>query len=227
MIRFDVAGEHEVRGPDGRCIVCAPGEVGELVSEIVNDPKKPSQRFEGYADQAATAKKILTNVVREGDRWFRTGDLVRRDAHGYYYFVDRIGDTFRWKGENVATSEVGEALGVFPGIHTANVYGVAVPGRDGRAGMATLEADDGLDLTALSRHLDERLPAYAKPVFLRLKGEIETTSTFKLKKTDLVSDGFDPHRIADALYYLDPAAGHYLPLDPAVYDRIVTGAIRL
>lgn len=227
VIRYDVSREIEERGPDGRCVVCQPNEVGELVSEIVNDARQPSQRFEGYADATATRKKILEDVVRPGDRWFRTGDLVRRDALGYYYFVDRIGDTFRWKGENVATSEVGEALGVFPGIHTANVYGVTVAGRDGRAGMATLEAEDGLDLVALSRHLDERLPAYAKPVFLRLKGEIETTSTFKLKKTDLVADGFDPDRIHDALYFLDPAVGHYVPLDRAAYGRIVEGRIRL
>lgn len=227
IVRFDVAREGVVRGPDGRCIECGVDEVGELLSEIVNDPKKPSQRFEGYADAGDTRRKVLENVFREGDRWFRTGDLLRKDALGYYYFVDRIGDTFRWKGENVATSEVAEALGVFPGIHTANVYGVAVPGRDGRAGMATVEAEPDLDLVALSRHLDDRLPAYAKPVFIRCKGEIETTSTFKLKKVDLVSDGFDPHRIADALFYLDPAAGHYVALDLAAYDRIAAGEVRL
>jgi len=227
VVRFDVAREEIVRGPDGRCVACGPDEVGELISEIVDDPKKPSQCFNGYADAESTRRKVLENAFAEGDRWFRTGDLVRRDRLGYYYFVDRIGDTFRWKGENVATSEVAEAIGVFPGVHTANVYGVAVPGRDGRAGMAALEADDGLDLSALSRHLDERLPAYAKPVFLRRKGEIETTTTFKLKKVDLKTEGFDPHRIADELFYLDPASGTYVRLDPATYDRIVAGTIRL
>ncbi|BBE73085.1 long-chain-acyl-CoA synthetase [Oharaeibacter diazotrophicus] len=227
VVRFDVAREEVVRGPDGRCVACGPDEVGELISEIVDDPKKPSQRFNGYADAESTRRKILENAFSEGDRWFRTGDLVRRDRLGYYYFVDRIGDTFRWKGENVATSEVAEAIGVFPGVHTANVYGVAVPDRDGRAGMAALEADDGLDLAALSRHLDERLPAYAKPVFLRRQGEIETTTTFKLKKVDLKTEGFDPNRIADELFYLDPASGTYVRLDPATYDRIVAGTVRL
>lgn len=227
VVRFDVAREEIVRGPDGRCVACGPDEVGELISEIVDDPKKPSQRFNGYADAESTRRKILENAFADGDRWFRTGDLVRRDRLGYYYFVDRIGDTFRWKGENVATSEVAEAIGVFPGVHTANVYGVAVPGRDGRAGMAALEADDGLDLAALSRHLDERLPAYAKPVFLRRQGEIETTTTFKLKKVDLKTEGFDPRRIADELFYLEPASGTYVRLDPAAYDRILAGTIRL
>ena len=227
VVRFDVERGEIVRGPDGLCVPCGPDEVGELISEIVNDPEKPSQRFEGYADQEATRKKILNDAFRPGDRWFRTGDLMRKDKLGYFYFVDRIGDTFRWKGENVATSEVSEALGTFPGVHTANVYGVAVPGREGRAGMATLEADDGLDLKALSRHLDERLPAYAKPLFLRLTSQIETTGTFKLKKMDLVEEGFDPRRIADPVYVLSANDGCYVELDVPTFEAIARGDVRL
>ncbi|WP_181701293.1 long-chain-acyl-CoA synthetase [Chthonobacter albigriseus] len=227
VIKYDVTADREVRDMDGRCVECAPDEVGELVSEIVNDPKKPSQRFEGYADQAATEKKILTDVFKTGDRWFRTGDLVRKDSLGYYFFIDRIGDTFRWKGENVATSEVAEALGVFPGVMTPNVYGVQVPGSEGRAGMAAIVAADDIDLKALSRHLDQQLPAYAKPLFLRLKSEIETTGTFKLKKVDLASEGFDPHRIEDPLFFLDPREQCYVRLDAAGYDAIARGDVRL
>lgn len=227
VVKYDVERQEIVRDENGRCVVCRPDEVGELVSEIVNDPSKPSQRFEGYADRAATEAKVLTDVVRPGDRWFRTGDLVRKDALGYYFFIDRIGDTFRWKGENVATSEVAEALGVFPGIQTPNVYGVAVPGREGRAGMAAIVAETGLDLKALSAHLDKALPAYAKPVFLRLKDSIETTGTFKLKKVDLASEGFDPNRIADPIYVFDPREGCYVPLDGAIHDAIVRGEFRL
>ena len=227
IVKFDLDREEVVRGPDGRCIECPPNGVGELISEIVNDPAKPSQRFEGYADADATKRKILRDVFRPGDQWFRTGDLLRKDELGYFYFIDRIGDTFRWKGENVATSEVGEALGVFPGIHTANVYGVEVPGRDGRAGMAALEVDDSFDITALPGYLEARLPAYARPVFLRLKSEIEVTGTFKLKKVDLVSDGFDPGRIADALFFLHPQEGRYVRLDGPTHAAIVSGAIRL
>jgi fatty-acyl-CoA synthase len=227
LVRFDVERNDIVRGVDGFCRECATDEVGELISEIVNDPSKPSQRFEGYSDPDATARKILTNAFKPGDRWFRSGDLLRKDALGYYYFVDRTGDTFRWKGENVATSEVAEALGTFPGVNTANVYGVDVPGCEGRAGMAALEVEPGLDLVALSRHLDAMLPAYAKPVFLRLKSEIETTGTFKLKKLDLVADGFDPRTLSDALYILDPRQSSYVELDPSLYEAVVTGAVRL
>ncbi|WP_075216347.1 long-chain-acyl-CoA synthetase [Mongoliimonas terrestris] len=227
VVRTDLDTGEMLRGPDGRAIECAPDEVGEMISEILNDPSKPAQRFEGYADPVATAKKIATDVSTPGDRWFRTGDLVRKDALGYFYFIDRIGDTFRWKGENVATSEVSEALGVYPGIATPNVYGVAVPGREGRAGMAALTCTTDIDLDGLSRHLDAQLPAYAKPVFLRLKSDIEVTGTFKLKKVDLVGEGFDPSRLADPVFFLHPVEKRYVRLDPDLYAAIVSGEIRL
>ena len=136
MVRFDVEQEMPVRGPDGLCIECGPDEAGEAHRQDLD--KRAGRDFEGYTKASDTQKKILHDVFKKGDAWFRTGDLMRRDEHGYFYFVDRIGDTFRWKGENVATSEVAEALGVVPGIKEANVYGVAVPGADGRAGMAAL-----------------------------------------------------------------------------------------
>ena len=168
-MRFDIDREEPVRGPDGLCIECAPDEIGEVVSKIMIDPLRPGQRFEGYADRAATEKKILRDAFEKGDSWFRTGDLMRRDARGYYYFVDRIGDTFRWKGENVSTSEVSELITVFPGIVETNVYGVAVDGRDGRAGMAAIVAAADLDLAALHRHVHEKLSPFARPLFLRLQ----------------------------------------------------------
>ena len=227
VVRFDIDTEQPVRGPDGFCVKCDPGEVGEVISKIVNDPKKPSQRFEGYADRASTEKKVLCDVFEKGDRWFRTGDLMRRDALGYFYFVDRIGDTFRWKGENVATSEVAEALTAFPGIKEANVYGVGVPGAEGRAGMAAITADDDLDLDALSRHVTEHIPAYARPVFLRLQRRMETTSTFKLRKVDLVKEGFDPSTIDDPLYFWDGRQQRYRPLDPSLHTEICRGRVKL
>ena len=160
-------------------------------------PSKPGQRFEGYAAESETDKKILRDVFEKGDVWFRTGDLMRKDANGYFYFVDRIGDTFRWKGENVSTTEVEEALGQFAGILEANVYGVQFPGHDGRAGMAAVVARPNLNLTALHDHLAQHLPEYARPVFLRIREEIDVTATFKQKKIDLVQQGFDPqHRQA-------------------------------
>jgi fatty-acyl-CoA synthase len=165
-------------------------------------------------------------VFEKGDAWFRTGDLLRRDVHGYFYFVDRIGDTFRWKGENVSTNEVAEALGVLPGIKEANVYGVAVPGMDGRAGMAALVAEQGFDVADLAMKLSGNLAAYARPVFLRLRPEMEITGTFKLRKVELVKDGFDPKVVDDPLYVFDPATERYVPLDVARYDDIVSGRVK-
>ena len=157
-------------------------------------------------------KKILRDAFEKGDRWFRTGDLMRKDALGYYYFVDRIGDTFRWKGENVATSEVSEAITVFPGIKEANVYGVRVPGAEGRAGMAALVVDDELDLEGFGRHVDA---AARRPMPGRCscasQREIETTSTFKQRKVDLVKEGFDPAAIGDPIYFLASGAADICP----------------
>jgi fatty-acyl-CoA synthase len=166
-------------------------------------------------------------VFVKGDRWFRTGDLMKQDELGYFYFVDRIGDTFRWKGENVATSEVSEALGVILGVLEANVYGVSVPGTDGRAGMAALVVDGDFKLDALSQELVGSLPAYARPVFLRLLPQMELTGTFKQRKVDLVKESFDPSTIADPLYWLDPATYKYELLDAARYGDIISGRVKL
>ena len=143
VVRFDVEKEMPVRGPDGLCIECGPDEVGEALGGIST---RAGREFEGYTNRADSDKKMLRDVFKKGDLWFRTGDLMRRDGHGYFYFVDRIGDTFRWKGENVSTGEVGEVLAAVPGILEANVYGVTVPGVDGRAGMASLVVDGDFNL---------------------------------------------------------------------------------
>ncbi|HLH91060.1 MAG TPA: long-chain-acyl-CoA synthetase [Xanthobacteraceae bacterium] len=227
LVRFDVACEMPVRDARGFCIRCAPGETGEAIGRIVNDPLVPSGRFEGYADRDDSERKILRDVFAPGDAWFRTGDLMRQDARGYFYFVDRVGDTFRWKGENVSTPEVAAALTAFAGIRDANVYGVEVAGYEGRAGMATIVADGRLDLAALRAHLHARLPPYARPLFLRLGGELELTMTFKPKKLDLVAQGFDPARTDDPLYFDDPRAGVYLPIDAALFAEIIAGRIKL
>jgi fatty-acyl-CoA synthase len=198
-----------------------------VIGQILKDLSKPGQRFEGYATQTDNEKKVLRDVFVKGDLWFRTGDLMRKDAEGYFYFVDRIGDTFRWKGENVSTTEVEEAIGGFEGVLAANVYGVRMPGRDGRAGMATVSAQQGFNLTAFREHLAQRLPDYARPVFLRLRTDIETTTTFKIKKLDLAQQGFDPSTISDPIYFNDPAARAFVRVDTALYERIVNGKMRL
>lgn len=208
------------RGPDGLCQRVATGEAGEAIGRIAGG----AARFEGYSDAAATAKKILRNVFESGDAYVRTGDLMRQDPQGFYYFVDRLGDTFRWKGENVATTEVAAALMAYPGIIAANVYGVPVPGQDGKAGMAALETDADFDLSGLKGHLAQRLPAYARPLFLRLVPSLAVTETFKQKKQDLAKEGFDPAIIADALYAVCGEA--YARLDAALYTRISSGLMR-
>jgi fatty-acyl-CoA synthase len=227
VVKFDVEKEQPVRGPDGFCVKCETGEVGEVIGRILNDPEKPANRFEGYADKEATSKKVLHDVFEKGDAYFRTGDLMRQDENGFFYFVDRIGDTFRWKSENVATSEVSEAITVFPGIKEANVYGVPVPGYDGKVGMAAVVAHGNLDLTGLRQYIAENLPEYAQPAFLRIRDELDVTGTFKQRKLDLVKDGFDPAKITDALYFNDPRQGTFVPLDRKLFERIYAGEVRL
>ena len=152
-MKFDVEKGEPVRNDQGFCIRCAANETGEAIGKIVDDPSNVGSRFEGYTDERASDKKILRDVFEPGDAWVRTGDLMRKDEKGYFYFVDRIGDTFRWKGENVATSEVSEAICAFPGVKHANVYGVTVPAAEGRAGMAALVADPAINLFGLREHL--------------------------------------------------------------------------
>jgi fatty-acyl-CoA synthase len=218
VVRYDEVTEQPVRGPDGRCIKCAPGEVGELVSQILDDPKKPAQRFEGYADRAATSKKVLMDAFRPGDRWFRTGDLMRRDRHGYFTFVDRIGDTFRRRGENVSTVEVAALLGAVPGVTAACVYGVEMPGEEGKAGMAALVVAPPFSLEDFARAVDAGLPDYARPVFVRLCAALPETGTHKLTKLALVHEGFDPTVVDDPLFLR--VDGAYMPLDAARYAAL-------
>jgi fatty-acyl-CoA synthase len=223
VVSFDVEKEMPVRGPDGLCIECGPQEVGEAVGGL---SARAGREFEGYTNRADSDKKMLRDVFRRGDLWFRTGDLMRRDGHGYFYFVDRIGDTFRWKGENVSTGEVGEVLAATRGIREANVYGVTVPGLDGRAGMASLVVDGDFDLDGLAAILKAKLAHYARPIFLRLSPQIDVTGTFKQRKVDLVRQGFDPSAIPDPLYVFDASVGRYERLTPERYRDILDGKVK-
>ncbi len=224
IVRFDPEVGAPLRGEDGFCIPCSRGEAGEAIGRIASGGEAVG-RFEGYSAASETEKKVLRNVLEPGDAWFRTGDLMRQDERGFYYFVDRVGDTFRWKGENVSTGEVAAAISACPGVIEANVYGVAVPGADGKAGMAALVVDQAFDLAALRAALAERLPAYARPVFIRIAKDLAITETFKQKKQDLAAEGFDPAVVAGALYVDD--AGAYAPLDGAMFARIAAGGLRL
>jgi fatty-acyl-CoA synthase len=224
IIRLDAELGIPVRNADGLCVPCSSGEVGEAVGRI-GSAGEGSGRFEGYTDAAETEKKILRNVLASDDAWFRTGDLMRRDESGYFHFVDRVGDTFRWKGENVATSEVSQAVMDYAGVVDATTYGVGIPGADGRAGMVAVVADGDFDIREFHSHLARRLPAYAYPVFVRLCAALDMTETFKQKKQELVREGFDLNVVADPLFFLD--AGAYRRLDADAYARIVDGSIRL
>jgi fatty-acyl-CoA synthase len=227
VVRFDIEKGAPIRNAQGFCEPAAPGEVGEAIGQILKDPAKSNMRFEGYADPAENAHKILRDVFKAGDAWFRSGDLMREDAGGYFYFIDRIGDTFRWKGENVSTTEVSETVTGFPGIHEANVYGVKVAGCEGRAGMAAIVCEPDLDLAALRSYLAARLPGYARPLFVRIRDAIEVTATFKQKKLDLAREGFDPGKTGDEIFFDDPRAGAFVRLDGTLHLAIVSGEVRL
>jgi len=221
LVRYDLERDEHPRDANGCCILCAPGEVGEFLGAIPDLPNSGAGRFEGYTDAAATERKILRDVFQKGDRWYRSGDLLRCDEDGYFYFVDRIGDTYRWKSENVSTQEVAEALGGFPGLEIANVYGVRVPGAEGRAGMAALvlRDRDAFDGAAFFTWVEAKLAAYAAPLFVRLVAEPDVTSTFKLRKVDLQREGYDPAMVRDPLFMRDPAARAYVQLDAASLAR--------
>ena len=217
LVKYDVDADEIVKGEGGRCIEVPPGEPGLLLGHINEDAV-----FEGYTDPEATEKKILRNVLEEGDAWFNSGDMMRVVDVGYtlgydhYQFVDRVGDTFRWKSENVSTNEVGEILNGFDGIRFCNVYGVEVPGADGRAGMAAVTLAEGvnaLDLDAFSRYVVDNLPVYARPVFIRVQTDIDVTGTFKMVKGDLKKEAYDLSKIGDPVFVMKPGSDSYEPLD--------------
>ncbi|MEZ5559810.1 MAG: long-chain-acyl-CoA synthetase [Pseudomonadales bacterium] len=228
LVRYDIDADELVRDAAGHCIPVADGEPGLLLGRITEESV-----FEGYTNADATESKIIRNVFEDGDAWFNSGDLMKTVEVGFslgfphYQFVDRIGDTFRWKSENVSTNEVGEILNGFPQVRFSNVYGVQVPGADGRAGMASLTLEDGvaaLDVQAFGAYVRDNLPSYARPVFVRVQQDFEVTGTFKMVKRNLKDEGFDPGRIRDPLYVQLPQDDGYRALTPEIYERICSGA---
>ncbi len=223
LTSVDVETGVPLRGEDGFGIRCRPGEAGEAVARIRDERSGASgNRFEGYADDEASARKILRDLFAPGDAWYRSGDLMRQDEQGFFYFVDRLGDTFRWKGENVSTAEVTAAIAACSGVASAVVYGVRVPGAEGRAGMAALIIDESFDFVAFRRDLSARLPDYAQPVFLRICREFDMTATFRPKLHELARAGFDPAATSDALYVDDRATGAFVPLDTTIHQQILS-----
>ena len=224
LVQYDVDNDEVVRDPRGHCIAVPEGEPGLLISRIDEDAI-----FEGYTNKEASEQKIIRGAFEAGDAWFNSGDLLRRMDVGFafglahYQFVDRLGDTFRWKGENCSTNEVGELLNQHPQIRLANVYGVEIPGADGRAGMAALLLEDGeaLDLQSVSEHVKQGLPHFARPVFLRILQDMQVTGTFKLVKSDLRAQAYHLDQVDGAVYVMKSREDHYTELTQALYDDIV------
>ncbi|NXA55602.1 S27A6 protein, partial [Nothocercus julius] len=225
LIKYDFQKDEPVRNKHGWCEKVKKGEAGLLISRV--NAKNP---FFGYAgNKRDTEKKLLCDVFRKGDLYFNTGDLMVQDQENFLYFWDRIGDTFRWKGENVATTEVSDVMVMLDFIQEANVYGVCVPAHEGKAGMASLilKENTTLDLEQIYKQVVTYLPSYACPLFLRVQQTMEMTGTFKQQKFRLVDEGFNPSTIADPLYFLDRSKQAYISLTKEVHDRILSGQMKL
>jgi citronellyl-CoA synthetase len=224
IVEYDVDAGEPIRGEEGFLRKVRRGESGLLLGKISR--RSP---FFGYTDEEATEKKIIRNAFEEGDAWYDTGDLLRDIGFGHAQFVDRLGDTFRWKGENVSTTEVEAVVNSFDQVSQSSVYGVTIPGTDGRAGMASLIVKEGVadfDFDGLLHVLRRGLPSYAIPLFLRLRTEFETTETFKIKKSRCKKEGCDPAKVEDPLYALLPGDSSYVPITQALYEEIVAGKYR-
>ena len=223
LAAYDIDNDCHIRDENGRYVLAKPGEPGEALGMIFQIPDSIAGRFEGYTDKAANEKKILRNVFADGDQWWSSGDLLREDEDGYLWFVDRLGDTFRWKSENVSTMEVADNLGDFPGIETITVYGVKVPQQSGRAGMAAITLSEGasFDGKAFFELCSKRVPRYAAPLFIRISQVADMTSTYKLRKVDLQKEGFDPQLVKDPLWVRDEAARAYVPYNADAVARVI------
>lgn len=219
VVRCDPASGAILRGPDGLAIPAKVGESGLLVGRISR-----ITRYDGYLDRRASASKIVENVRRRGDHYFDTGDLVRLNHGRWLSFVDRMGDTYRWKGENVSTAEVSGILAGATGVELCNVFGVHVPNCEGKAGMAAMATNAEFDLNAFAEYVGHNLSTAQRPLFLRLiDGGMRVTGTLKHQKVDYQDEGFDPNRVPDRLFYLQ--RGCYVPLDETTFQRLSRGEV--
>ncbi|KAK1174472.1 long-chain fatty acid transport protein 6 isoform X1 [Acipenser oxyrinchus oxyrinchus] len=225
LVKYDMENGEIILNEQGFCEEVKKGEAGLLLSQI-----NSMSPFFGYAgSKSLTEKKLLRDVFMKGDVYLNTGDLMVEDQEDFIYFKDRIGDTFRWKGENVSTTEVADVVGIIDFLQEANIYGVSVPGYEGKAGMAAvvLNPGCGFDGKSLYEHVEHYLPGYARPRFVRIQKSMEITGTFKQQKFRLVESGFNPSTITDSLYFLDESQKCYVPLTTEIFDIIVSGQIKL
>ena len=220
IVAYDTENDAPVRNEQGYMKKVGKGETGLLIMEI--SEKTP---FPGYSDKKKTEEKIFRNVFKKGDMWFNTGDMLRNMGFRHAQFADRLGDTFRWKGENVATQEVEKAIDSFAGVSASAVYGITMPGSDGKAGMAAIIRDDKItpDVTRLAQHLKASLPKYAVPIFVRFVPDFEWTATHKIKKTNLKNEGYDLSQVKGEIYILLPGSEEYEKLNDDIYRNIIAG----
>lgn len=225
IIKVDERTGEPIRDARGLCILCKPDEPGVFIGKII--PNNPSRAFLGYVDKEASQKKIVHDVFEHGDQAFLSGDIIVADEFGNLFFKDRTGDTYRWKGENVSTSEIEGILGNLISYKDVVVYGVEIRGQEGRAGMAAiLDPEQDIDLKVLAQGVRKSMPSYARPIFIRILKKVDMTGTYKLKKVDLQKDGFDPSKTSDKIYYLD-SEGVYSVVTRDIYDKINSGFIRV
>lgn len=224
LVRWDDDKQDFVRDENGYLIRCDTNETGVLIGAISKLAK-----FDGYLDEAATNSKILRNVFKPGDAYFNTGDLLRADEKKNLYFVDRLGDTYRWKGENISTFEVQEQISSWTMVNEVNVYGVKIEGTEGRAGMASIVLKEGLEFSPeqFQAHVDQHLSSYARPLFVRVSRGLETTGTFKLKKVDLIREGFNPEQLSDPVYFRHPMQDAYIRMTGQHYQDLLAGKLRI
>ena len=225
IIRIDPDTNEPVRNSSGFCEVADYNEPGELIGKIVE--RNLLREFTGYKGlPTETQKKVLTNVFMKGDKYFHSSDILRMDEEGYLYFIDRAGDTFRWHGENVSTTEIENTASKIINNLQVACYGVEIPGAEGRAGMIAIVHQDDIDLAELCRELKERLPTYAVPLFVRVVEKLEYTATEKIIKRKLREEAFDIHHIVDPLYFMDPVSKTYIPLTEDIYKKIINREYR-
>ncbi|KAF4316187.1 hypothetical protein JM18_008708 [Phytophthora kernoviae] len=224
IVRYDVETDDYIRSKKGFLQRCAANEPGELIVKV--NGKDPARGFQGYyKNKKESNKKVLTDVFKKGDMYFRTGDLFKEDEKHCWHFVDRVGDTFRWKGENVATNEVAEAVSKFPGLSEICIYGVEVPGNEGRACMAAMVFDEKtFNLGEFAQFMKKRLPSFAMPLFLRKLETMSVTGTMKHEKAKLRKEGMDPSKVSDRLWVFNRAKDQYELLTSDTYHQVITSS---
>ncbi|XP_028039800.1 long-chain fatty acid transport protein 4-like [Bombyx mandarina] len=226
ILKVDQETGEPIRNSKGLCQLAKPYEPGVFIGKI--KPNNPSRAFLGYVDKEASEKKIVRDVFNIGDSAFISGDILVADELGYLYFRDRTGDTFRWRGENVSTTEVEAAVSRCANQRDAVVYGVEIPNTEGRAGMCGIVDIEGtLDLDKLAKDIAKDLPKYARPIFIRIMTSVDMTGTFKMKKVDLQKEGYNPSTVSDKMFFFEPKQNKYVPLGVEEYEKIISGEIRL